>query len=210
MLGRLALAVVLGLSLTPFAFAQEAAAPIPAPLKSEAKPKVQRELLVFLARDALAALNHANRSGNYAVLRALGTESFQKDASEETLAATFADFRARSIDLGSVLVLDPVLAPDVSVEGGTTIHLAGVFPTKPLAVVFDLRMTRTASGWRIAELSVAARDANPRAAAAETPGRQAAAPRKLAAKPMAQKKAASPQQASSVATGAVPLATTDY
>ncbi len=209
---RLVLAMFLSLSAASAAFGQDAAAPVPAPMKADAKPVVPHELLTFLARDALTALNHANRTGNYAVLRSLGTEAFQADATEQKLAAAFADFRTRKIDLASVLVLEPVLSQEPAIEGGNTVHLAGVFPTKPLAVAFDLRVKRTPLGWRIAGIAVTAEPGmRPQAAAPATPSTQKPArrtappkPRPPAAKSVAQK------QKAPAAQGVVPMPTIDY
>lgn len=201
---RLILAVLFGLSCAQGALGQDAVAPIPAPAKAEANLRVTRELLTYLARDALAALNHANRTGNYAVLRALGTDGFRAEASEEKLAAAFAGFRSQRIDLGPVLSLEPLLAGQPQLEGGDTLHLVGVFPTAPLAVRFDLRMTRTPPGWRIAGLSVATAEAKPAPppGAAKAPPVKPAAPRKKAA--------LAPPTPKTSSAGPTPPATVDY
>lgn len=203
---RLILAVLFGLFCAPGALGQDAAAPIPAPIKTEAKLRVSRELLTYLARDALAALNHANRTGNYAVLRALGTDGFKAEASEEKLAAAFAGFRSQRIDLGQVLSLEPLLTGQPQLEGGDTLHMTGMFPTAPLAVRFDLRMTRTPLGWRIAGLSVATAEAKP----ASPPG-AAKAPAKPLKPAVSRKKAAPPPVPQKPASaGITPPATVDY
>ncbi|MDP8994892.1 MAG: hypothetical protein M3N07_07935, partial [Pseudomonadota bacterium] len=52
-----------------------------------------------LVWSALAALDHANQTGNYSVLRDLGAPAFQANNSAATLAAIFEAVRAQRVDL---------------------------------------------------------------------------------------------------------------
>lgn len=52
-----------------------------------------------LARDTVLALNHANATGNYAILRDLGAPGFQQVNTHARLADAFAELRGRQLQL---------------------------------------------------------------------------------------------------------------
>ena len=55
---------------------------------------------------AMAAVDQANQTGNYSVLRDLGAPSFQANNSAATLATIFTGLRNQGVDL-SYTLLDP-------------------------------------------------------------------------------------------------------
>lgn len=108
-----------------------------------------------LVWSAMAALDQANQTGNYSVLRDLGAPSFQAANSAATLGALFQNLRAQQVDVGNALIVSPVydFAPTV-VQGGL-LRVRGVFPVRPASIAFDLLFQQVNGQWRIFGLAVA-------------------------------------------------------
>src|SRR5215471_369947 len=90
--------------------AEHSQAPTPAP--------IDRNGVLILIRSTLLALDHANKSGNYTVLRDLGSPGFQVN-SDARLAEIFAAQRKDNLDLAGVAVLEPqlTLLPQIEANG---------------------------------------------------------------------------------------------
>src|SRR5262245_34051973 len=95
------------------------------------------EVLLVLIRSALIALDHANRTGNYSVLRELRGPILQQHSSAQ-LSNAFAALRANKIDLLPAAILTPQLAyqPMVSPQG--LLQLVGSVPTLPKHIQFQI------------------------------------------------------------------------
>ena len=93
---------------------------------------------LILIRTTLIALDQANKSGNYSVLRALCAPDFQANNSPERLAEIFARQRAQGLDLAGVVAIDPQLTLLPQIEPNGMLHLAGFFPSFPAQVYFEL------------------------------------------------------------------------
>ena len=85
----------------------------------------------------MAAVDHANRTGNYTVLRMLGSPAFQTNNSPQTLAGVFAAIRQQRVDLSNALLVEPVLDFPPRIENGL-LRVRGAFRMRPVAVQFDL------------------------------------------------------------------------
>jgi hypothetical protein len=129
------------------ATAVTAAAQTPAP----ARPST---IEVMLVRNALTAVNHANISGNYTVLRDLGSTAFRDKNSAAQLATIFQNLRDKKIDLSPTLVLDPQFTQPPGVNQAGQLVLVGYFPTQPLQVNFAVAYQRVDAGWMIYEISL--------------------------------------------------------
>jgi hypothetical protein len=108
-----------------------------------------------MLRTTLLALDHANKTNNYAVLRALGGPELQK-FSPEQLSQVFADLRNRGIDLSPVAIVTPQVseAPQITPEG--LLLLVGYFPTRPLQIQFQVAFQSVGGQWKIFGLTVKA------------------------------------------------------
>jgi hypothetical protein len=106
-----------------------------------------------MIKNALTALNHANLTGNYTVLRDLGSEQFRQRNSAADLAKTFAPHREKHYDFSPILCLAPQLAETPRVQG-EQMQLVGFFDTKPEAVHFSVTFRRSESGWALDEITV--------------------------------------------------------
>ncbi len=128
-----------------------------APRDAAAQDKVavpHKLVLVQLVRSTMIALNHANSTGNYTVLRDLGAPSFRNANSSARLAAIFSKIRGKNLELSPLLVVDPVFAPPPGFDKNGLLRLRGYFPTRPERVNFNLSYQVVAKRWRLFGVSV--------------------------------------------------------
>ena len=108
-----------------------------------------------LVWSSMAALDQANQTGNYSVLRDLGAPSFQSNNSAATLGGIFQALRNQQVDLGYTLLVAPSFQfPPTIVQGGL-LRIRGTFPLRPAAIGFDLLFQNISGQWRIFGIAVA-------------------------------------------------------
>ena len=135
-----------------------------APATQSPKPaNIDRNGTLILIRTTLIALDQANKTGNYSVLRALGAPDFQANNSPERLAEIFAKQRAQGLDLAGVAAIDPQLTLLPQIEPNGMLHMAGFFPSVPAQVHFELLFSAIEGQWRPFGISVDLRSASPAA-----------------------------------------------
>ncbi|MGD9845957.1 MAG: hypothetical protein AB7U47_11285 [Variibacter sp.] len=105
--------------------------------------------LELLIRTTIIAVNQANATGNYSVLRDLSAPSFQSANDQARLAEIFAALRARKLDLSPILVFPPKLVQPPAIGKDGRLRLTGFFDTRPERVVFDLLFEKVESKWRL-------------------------------------------------------------
>ena len=103
----------------------------------------------------MAAVDHANRTGNYSVLRDLGTPAFQANNNPANLAAIFARLRDQRVDLSDTLVVTPVWEIPPQMASPTVLRMRGMFPLRPQPIAFDLLFSWD-RGWRLEGIAVQA------------------------------------------------------
>ena len=127
------------------------------------------EVLLVLIRTTLVALNQAVSTGNFTVLRDLGSPAFQAANSPAQLGVIFAGLRNRNIDLSPVVVVTPEVSEPPQITQDQMLRLVGRFPTKPLQVQFQLLFQPVYGQWRLFGMAVDAVAAPAAAAAAPAP-----------------------------------------
>src|SRR6266568_3084756 len=95
---------------------------------------IDRNGVLILIRSTLLALDHANKTGNYTVLRDLGAPGFQVNT-DARLAEIFAAQRKDNLDLAGVAVLEPQLTVLPQIEPNGMMRMAGFFPSVPKQVI---------------------------------------------------------------------------
>ena len=119
-----------------------------------AKPaQIDRNGVIMLIRSSLLALDHANKTGNYTVLRDIGAPGFQSNTAAQ-LGEIFAKLRKDNLDLSGVAVIDPQLNLLPQIEANGLLHMAGFFPSVPTQVNFDLAFAPVNGQWRLFGISV--------------------------------------------------------
>ena len=147
---------------------QQSQAPKPA--------QIDRNGVLILIRETLLALDQANKTGNYTVLRDLGSPDFQANTAAR-LAEIFAQQRHDNVDLSGVAVIEPQLTLLPQIEANGMMHMAGFFPSVPTQVNFELLYAPVGGRWRVFGLSVSFGQAAPAAPQPPAPAApQAAAP----------------------------------
>ncbi len=148
-----AIALVLLVSTSLAAAAQQAQPAQPA--QQAPKPaNIDRNGVLILVRSTLLALDQANKTGNYTVLRDLGAPGFQAVNTAARLAEIFASQRNDKLDLSGVAVIDPQLNVLPQIEPNGMMRMAGFFPSVPSQVNFELLYEPVNGQWRLFGLSV--------------------------------------------------------
>ena len=111
------------------------------------------DVIVMLVRSIFAAVHQANLTGNYSVLRDLGTPAFQGRNSAADLAGIFAPIRNAKIDLGSAVLVSPQMAK-AALNQQKELHLAGTVATRPVETAFELLLQPIDGQWRIQGIAI--------------------------------------------------------
>jgi hypothetical protein len=154
--------------------------------------QIDRNGVLILIRSSLLALDQANKTGNYTVLRDIGAPGFQSNTAAR-LGDIFAKLRNDNLDLSGVAVIDPQLNLLPQIETNGLMHMAGFFPSVPTQVNFDLAFVPVNGQWRLFGISVSIGQSAP---AAPTPPDV----------PVAQKQPAANRAKASASNGARPPA----
>lgn len=132
--------------------------PGPAPKPAQ----IDRNGVLILIRSSLLALDQANKTGNYTVLRDIGAPGFQTNTAAR-LGDIFAKLRNDHLDLSGVAVIDPQLSLLPQIEANGMMHMAGFFPSVPSQVNFDLSFAPVNGQWRLFGISVSIGQSGPAA-----------------------------------------------
>jgi hypothetical protein len=172
---------------------------------ASAAPKpatIDRNGVLILVRSTLLALDHANKTGNYTVLRDLGAPGFQVNTAAR-LAEIFVEERNDKLDLSGVAAIDPQLSLLPQVEANGFMHLAGFFPSVPKQVNFEMIFAPVEGQWRLFGLSVQLGQAAPTAPAeTSAPPPPASSPQASSPPPATPRAAGTTRPAAPAATSA--------
>jgi hypothetical protein len=112
------------------------------------------EVLLVLIRTTLIALNQAVQTGNFTVLRDLGSPDLQAANSSAQLGNIFADLRNRSIDLSPIAIVAPKISETPTITPQNMLRLVGLFPTQPLQIKFQMLFQPVNGQWRLFGMAV--------------------------------------------------------
>lgn len=117
-------------------------------------------IIEMLAKDILIALDQANRTGNYSVLRDLGSPNFVYNNSTADLSAVFQSLRHDNLDLSPVIAGRPkfVRPPEVGADG--YLRVEGNFPTFENIITFQMMFEAIGRQWKLYGLEIAATTLN--------------------------------------------------
>jgi len=134
------------------------AAPAPAPVQGQVQaqsPAPDQLTSLKMLWSVMAAVDHANRTGNYSVLRDLGTPAFQARNNPANLAAIFAGLRDQHVDLSDTLIVTPLWEIVPTMVQPRVLRMRGSFPLRPAAIAFDLLFAWD-GGWRLDGIAIQA------------------------------------------------------
>jgi hypothetical protein len=138
-----------------------------APVSTQPLPdELTRAKLIWTS---MVAIQQANESGNYSVLRDIASPSFQVANDPSRLTQIFAGIRSTNIDLSNTLLLAPAYRQPPAIDGKGMMHLSGAFGLRPTAVLFDFTFQWVANRWKLFGVSLGARSITTGFGGAPTP-----------------------------------------
>ena len=151
----------------------------PQPAPQQQAPQIQtgpidRPGAFLLMRNALLALDHANKTNEYSVFRAISSTAFQVNTAAK-LSEIFAGQRREGLNLAYAAILEPRWTVEPQIEASGMIHMAGYFEVNPVPVVFDMLFTQQNGQWLLFGLTVGLAQPAPQAAAPAAPAPATAA-----------------------------------
>ena len=188
---RFSLLLLAGLLAASPASAQTAPPPAAPQVPAQVQPAPQiqtgpidRPGAFLLMRNALIALDQANKTNEYSILRATASTAFQANSTGK-LSEIFAAQRREGLNLAYAAILEPKWTVEPQIEASGMIHMAGTFEVSPVPVAFDLLFTQQNGQWLLFGVSVGLVQPAPQAGAPAAPAPAKAAETKPAAKPPA-------------------------
>lgn len=130
--------------------------------RSPALPVPDQVTLLKLLWSTMAAVDQANKTGNYSVLRDLGSEGFQANNNAAGLAGIFAQIRAQRVDLSDTLIVTPTYEFAPAMIEPRLLRMRGAFNLRPQAIAFDL-IYEWKDGWRLHGIAIDPRPSSPAA-----------------------------------------------
>ncbi len=105
----------------------------------------------------MVAVQQANESGNYSVLRDIASPSFQAANDPSRLTQIFAGIRSTNIDLSNTLLLAPTYTRPPTIDDKRMLHLEGGFGLRPTAVLFSFTFEWVSNRWKLFGIQLGAR-----------------------------------------------------
>ncbi|WP_374405933.1 hypothetical protein [Pelagerythrobacter sp.] len=97
----------------------------------------------------MAAVDHANRSGNYSVLRDISAQGFQINNDAARLAEVFAGIRRSRIDLSNALLIPPTYTQAPQLVREDVFRVQGMFQMRPISLSFDMYFQWEQGEWKL-------------------------------------------------------------
>ena len=139
------------------------ATPCAAQAPAAASAAIDGRTILAMVRSSLAALDQANKTGNYTVLRDLGGAAFRHNT-DARLAEVFGPLRAQAVDLSPALTTEPVYTLPARLEPSGLLRCAGFIPSQP-RLVFEIAWQKEDGAWKLYGVVVTTTQAPPAAAA---------------------------------------------
>lgn len=156
--------------LPPATPAQDAAPSVAGLPPAAIRPVPDQLQLAKLIWSTMAAVDHANRSGNYSVLRDISATGFQINNDPAKLAQVFAAIRASRIDLSNALLVPPTYPVAPQQIQADVFRVQGIFNLRPIAIAFDLYFQWERGEWRLFGINLSPLPMNETIASPPRPG----------------------------------------
>lgn len=111
------------------------------------------EVVLLLVRSTLTGLDHANRTGNYAVLHGLGVPDFRNSHTPASLAVAFTKVR-QQLDMSVAAAIDPELTEEPFIGEEGLLWIRGFLPTNPVAIGFELVFEQMGAAWGLSGIGI--------------------------------------------------------
>ena len=110
--------------------------------------------LAKLVWSTMAMVDHANRSGNYSVLRDTSANGFQIQNDPSRLAEIFAPIRQLRVDLSNALIVAPIYTGGPALLQADVFRVQGYFPLRPSPIFFDFYFQWEQGRWKLYGISI--------------------------------------------------------
>jgi hypothetical protein len=114
-----------------------------------ARPVPDQLQMAKLLWTTMAAVDHANKSGNYSVLRDISSTAFQINNDPSKLAQAFSTIRNSRIDVSNALLVAPSYSGAPQQLQADVLRVQGVFSLRPVAIGFDMFFQWERGEWRL-------------------------------------------------------------
>jgi hypothetical protein len=108
----------------------------------------------ILVKATLMTFNDANLTGNYSVLFDKSAKAFREQISTEKLSEAFKSFRARKVNLESIVADDLDSSKEPKIDDNGVLQLQGRFKDDEKKIRFDLKFVKEDGAWKILGLNV--------------------------------------------------------
>jgi len=102
----------------------------------------------------VAAVDHANRSGNYSVLRDISAQAFQINYNPAKLTEIFTGLRNSNIDLSTALLVPPTYYEAPQMVREDLFRVKGLFQLRPISITFDMFFQWEQGRWKLAGIDI--------------------------------------------------------
>lgn len=119
------------------------------------RPTPSQLELSKLVWSTFAAVDHANRSGNYSVLRDISSQPFQIANNAARLSEIFAGLRGSRIDLSNAFLVPPTYVEPPRMVSEGIFQVKGIFQIRPISLGFDFTYQWEQGEWKLYGISIA-------------------------------------------------------
>ena len=113
------------------------------------RPTPSQLELSKLLWSTIAAVDHANQSGNYSVLRDISAQTFQINFNPARLTEIFSGLRGLNIDLSNALLVPPTYYEAPQMISNDVFRVRGVFQLRPISIGFDVYYQWEQGRWKL-------------------------------------------------------------
>ncbi|EAQ29540.1 hypothetical protein NAP1_02170 [Erythrobacter sp. NAP1] len=113
------------------------------------RPTPSQLELSKLLWSTVAAVDHANQSGNYSVLRDISAQNFQINFNPARLTEIFSGLRNLNMDLSNALLVPPTYYEAPQMISNDVFRVRGVFQLRPISIGFDVYYQWEQGRWKL-------------------------------------------------------------
>lgn len=97
----------------------------------------------------IVAVDHANQSGNYSVLRDISAQGFQIKFNPAQLTELFSGLRRLNVDLSNALLVPPTYYEAPTMVSADTFRVKGIFQLRPISIEFEVYYQWEQGRWKL-------------------------------------------------------------
>ena len=101
-----------------------------------------------------AAVDQANRSGNYSVLRDISSQGFQIANNASRLSDVFSGLRNAQIDLANAFLVPPTYLEAPRLVREDLFQVTGIFQLRPISLGFDFTYQWEQGQWKLYAINI--------------------------------------------------------